>query len=92
MRDKMDNFKYSVSEALELPKDIVMDLPKITLIGNIQVNILNHKGIIEYTDNTLRINSSIGVIKINGSQLKLKTILLDEIIVTGTIEDLQIMV
>lgn len=92
MKNKMDNFKYSVSEALELPKDIVMDLPKITLIGNIQVNIINHKGIIEYTDNTLRINSSIGVVRINGSELKLKTILLEEIIVTGNIESLEIMV
>ena len=43
----MDNLKYNISEALELPKDIVMDLPKITILGNIQINISNHKGIIE---------------------------------------------
>ena len=69
MKNKMDNLKYNISEALELPKDIVMDLPKITIIGNIQINILNHKGIIEYTENTLRINSSIGIIKIEGTKL-----------------------
>ena len=92
MKNKMDNFKYNISEALELPKDIVMDLPKITIIGNIQINISNHKGIIEYTESTLRINSSIGIIKIQGDNLELKTILLEEIIVHGDIESLEIIV
>lgn len=90
MKNKMDNFKYNISEALELPKDIVMDLPKVTIIGNIQLNISNHKGIIEYTQNTLRINSSIGIVKIEGTDLELKTILLEEIIVIGNIEKLEI--
>ncbi len=62
----MDSFKYNVSEALELPKDVVLDLPKIIMTGNIGLTISNHKGIIEYTQEILRINSSIGIIKIWG--------------------------
>lgn len=92
MKNKMDNIKYNLSEALELPKDIIMDLPKITMIGNIQVNILNHKGIIEYTENTLRVNSSIGIIKVTGKGLELKTILLEEIIVTGELKSVEIII
>ena len=92
MKNKMDNFKYNVSEALELPKDIVMDLPKVVLIGNIQLNISNHKGIIEYTQNTIRINSSIGIFKIEGENLELKTILLEEIIIIGNIEKIEIII
>lgn len=90
MENKMENLKYNISEALELPKDIVLDLPKITMIGNIQLNISNHKGIIEYSQEVLRINSSIGVVKITGNDLKLKTILSEEIIVNGTIEKIEI--
>lgn len=86
----MENLKYNISETLELPKDIVLDLPKIVLIGNIQLNISNHKGIIEYSKETLRINSNAGVIKIEGSDLKLKTILSEEIIVNGTIDKIEI--
>lgn len=92
MKNKMDNFKYNISEALELPKDIVMDLPKVVLIGNIQLNISNHKGIIEYTQNIIRINSSIGVFKIEGENLELKTILLEEIIIIGNIEKIEIII
>lgn len=90
MKNKMDNFKYNISEALELPKDVVLDLPKITILGNIQLNISNHKGIIEYTKETLRINSNIGVVKVSGSNMELKTILSEEIIVTGLIEKVEI--
>lgn len=90
MKNKMDNFKYNISETLELPKDVVLDLPKIIMIGNIQVNISNHKGIIEYTQETLRVNSTIGVIKISGSKMELKTILSEEIIVIGFIEKVEI--
>lgn len=90
MKNKMDNIKYNISEALELPKDVVMDLPKITLIGNIQLNISNHKGIIEYTQETLRINSSIGIVKVSGKEMELKTILSEEIIVKGNIEKIEI--
>lgn len=92
MKNKMDNFKYNVSEALDLPKDIVMDLPKVILIGNIQLNISNHKGIIEYTQNIIRINSSIGIFKIEGENLELKTILLEEIIIIGNIEKIEIII
>ncbi|NLX61381.1 MAG: sporulation protein YqfC [Tissierellia bacterium] len=90
MDKKMENIKYNISEALELPKDIVLDLPKITIIGNIQINILNHKGIIEYSQEVLRVNSNIGVIKITGNDLKLKTILSEEIIANGIIDKIEI--
>lgn len=90
MDNRIENLKYSISEALELPKDIVMDLPKIVMVGNIQLNISNHKGIIEYNQDTLRVNSSIGVIKITGSNLKLKTILSEEIVVSGSISGIEI--
>ncbi|NLJ99541.1 MAG: sporulation protein YqfC [Tissierellia bacterium] len=90
MKGRMDHIKYNVSEALELPKDVMLDLPKIIMIGSIQLNISNHKGIIEYTQETLRINSSAGVIKVTGQDMELKTILSEEIIVIGTIEKVEI--
>ena len=90
MGNRVDKFKYNISEVLELPKDVVLDLPKIILTGNIGITISNHKGIIEYTQEILRINSGIGIIKIEGEKLELKTILSEEIIVIGTIEKLEI--
>ncbi|NLW21971.1 MAG: sporulation protein YqfC [Tissierellia bacterium] len=90
MKNRMDNLKYNISEALELPKDVVLDLPKLVMIGDIQLNITNHKGIIEYTQETLRVNSNVGIIKVSGNNLELKTILSEEIIVAGHIEKVEI--
>lgn len=85
----MESFKYNISEILELPKDIIMDLPKVTIIGNIQIYISNHKGIIEYSLNTIRINTNNGVIKIIGEDLHIRTIMSEEIIVVGYIEKIE---
>ncbi|MBE6081322.1 MULTISPECIES: sporulation protein YqfC [Tissierellales] len=89
MKEKIKDMKLNMSEALELPKDIVMDLPKITVIGNIELSLLNHKGIVEYTQNVIRINTNSGVVKITGEELVIKTILTEEIIVTGLIDNIE---
>ena len=42
--------KESIAELLEFPKDIMLDTSKVVMIGNLQIFIENHKGIIEYTE------------------------------------------
>lgn len=86
----MENVKLNISEALELPIDIMMDLPKLTIIGNMEISLLNHKGIIEYTNEIIRINTKSGVFKIIGRNLEIKTILSEEIIITGIIQNIEI--
>jgi sporulation protein YqfC len=82
--------RQKIAETLELPKDVVMDVPKVTLIGNVQLNIENHRGIVEYNENYIRINTSIGTLKITGSSLVIKDIVSDEIVLTGCIENIDI--
>ncbi|WP_069649329.1 sporulation protein YqfC [Caloranaerobacter ferrireducens] len=86
MKRKVDDIKSTISEILELPKDIVLDLPKITLIGNLQIYIENHKGIIEYSKQRIRINTNIGILRIIGKDLTIRTIVTEEVIVVGEIE------
>lgn len=90
MKRPLENVKYTISEALELPIDIMMDLPRLTVIGNVEASLLNHKGIIEYTTETIRINTKSGVFKITGEELEIKTIISEEIIITGNIENIEI--
>lgn len=90
MKKQMENVKYNISEALELPVDIIMDLPRLILVGNIEASLLNHKGIIEYTQETIRINTKSGVFKFTGEELEIKTILSEEIIIVGNIENIEI--
>lgn len=83
--EKFINVKSSISDALEIPKDIMLDLPRITFIGNLQVGIENHKGIIEYSNENVRVKMKDGIIKITGVDLIIKTIISEEIIISGKI-------
>lgn len=89
MKKNMEDIRTSLTEVLELPIDIAMDLPKIVILGDKIVSISNHRGIIEYTDNLIRINSKIGIIKITGEELEIKNILSEEILIKGEIEKVE---
>lgn len=89
MKNKTKQIKESVSELLELPKDIILDLPRITLLGNMQLYIENHKGIIEYSKLRIRVNTKSGIIRIIGKELLIKTIITEEIIICGNIEKIE---
>lgn len=81
----------SLSNYLELPKDLLLNLPRITLVGDIQLHIENHRGIIEYTKERIRISISMGELVIVGEGLVLRNIFPDEIAVEGKIKALNIL-
>ena len=47
-------FRRNMTEALELPKEILLHLPLISFIGQEEVTIENYKGILEYSEETVR--------------------------------------
>lgn len=74
---------------LEIPQDIILDLPRITMLGNKQLLIENHKGIIEYTPSLVRIKLNQGELIIRGRNLILGNLQIEQILVEGTVEDLK---
>lgn len=91
MKREVENFKRNITNSLELPMDIALDMPKIIITGDLRVDITNHKGIIEYTHKLIRINTSIGMIKVIGDTLEIKNILMEEIGIIGQIKGVEIL-
>ena len=87
-RDFQKKVKRQFSEAMELPGDVVLDLPKIIIIGDIQLFIENHRGIIEYTPERVRVSVGEGEVTVSGENLMLRNILPDELCVEGKIRSL----
>ena len=56
--------------------------------GTDSVSIENHKGIISYKDNEVRINTGSGILTITGHKLAIKSIILEEIIIIGKIDSI----
>jgi sporulation protein YqfC len=85
MNKKTYKIKESLSNALELPRDIILDVAKVTLVGSSNITVENHKGILEYNEDQIRVNTGSGILVIFGSKLNIKSILQEEITITGTI-------
>ena len=60
-----------INEILEMPKEIVTNEPKLTIIGFTELLIENYKGILEYEDFYIRINTYIGIINIPSINIEL---------------------
>ncbi|GGA68663.1 sporulation protein YqfC [Ornithinibacillus halotolerans] len=74
---------------LALPSDVIMELPRITIIGQLHVYIENHKGLAVFSDNELRLKTTKGYIQIKGSSFVLKMMLPEEILLEGKITDVR---
>ena len=79
-----------IDRLLEIPQEIYSNVPKITITGFNEMIIENFKGILEYEDYYIRINTSLGIINVNGYELRLENMTNDEIKVTGKIEKFDI--
>ena len=79
-----------LDKILEMPKEICSDIPKIIITGFDEMIIENFKGILEYEEFFVRINTHIGIININGFNLTLDNMTNDVIKVTGQIENIDI--
>ena len=74
---------------LEIPQDIVLDLPRITMLGNRQLLVENHKGIIEYTPSLVRIKLNQGELLVIGKNLMLGNLQIEQILVEGTVGEIK---
>ena len=59
-------------EALELPKDLLLGMPILTMTGDCELLIENHRGIIEYTEKQMIILSKQLRIQVDGSSLSVE--------------------
>ena len=81
--------KNQMSAVFEMPEEIVLDVPIVSFKGKDSVSIENYKGIVEYSSDKIRINTSVGVFKIVGENLLIKCIDSDNVIVYGIITGLE---
>ena len=77
-----------LDEILEIPIELSTNNPKITIVGFERVLIENYKGILEYQDYFVRLNTYIGIININGFNLNLEEMTTDDLLVTGKIDSI----
>lgn len=88
--ENRSNRLNKIDKMLDLPKEIYSNTPKISILGFDEMVIENYKGILEYEEFFVRISTYIGIVNINGYNLKLENMTDDDIKVTGKIESFEL--
>lgn len=71
MQSRIDKSRELIAGKLDIPKDIMMSLPKIIITGDEEITIENHKGIILFEKNLIKINTKIKVVNIQGENFEI---------------------
>lgn len=83
------SIKNRVSETANIPKDVILGVPLIRLVGREEFYIENYRGILEYTNTKIRIQTKIGQVQLNGRSLEIIYYTNDEMKVVGWIDNLE---
>lgn len=81
----INKLKCRIADISGIPKDVALGMPILTILGQLELCIENYRGILEYTDMCIRIQTKIGQIKVTGKNLQVEYYTNDEMKVTGRI-------
>ena len=87
-----NQIKQKISAMLDVPKEIVLNLPVISMVGMQDLTIENYKGIIEYTDERIRISTASGIMRVEGKGLGLRQITAEAVSISGRVARIEFMV
>ena len=66
----LENSKRKAAKASKFPEDVVLGMPNVEILGYSEMRIENYRGLIEYTDQLVRVQTKIGQIRITGKHLQ----------------------
>lgn len=84
-----ETLKERLTAATNMPRDVVLGDSVVTIIGNEEICVENYRGILEYTQELIRIQTKKAQIRLRGQGLKIEYYLNDEMKITGTLYSLE---
>jgi len=82
----IQNMKREAVRAFKLPPDVVLDMPRITAVGPMHVTVENHRGLLLFTANEVRLLVGVGQVAVRGEGLVIRALSQDEIFIEGHIK------
>lgn len=85
----MKSVKENMVETLELPKDLMYGASIVTITGRREVLIENYKGIIEYTEEYIKIQTKNAKLTVYGKRLNIEYYTNEDMKVVGFIKSIE---
>ena len=74
-----------IAKTLDIPEDILFDVPRFIMTSNEDLRIENYKSILEYEPDKITLSTKEFIIEIYGKDLNISIITDDEISILGTV-------
>jgi len=78
------------AEVLDLPADVLAGVPRLELVGDGELRLENHKGILAYGKEEIHVSGGAFLIKIAGEGLELRAMTGLELLITGHIRQISL--
>ncbi|MEW6546094.1 MAG: sporulation protein YqfC [Bacillota bacterium] len=78
-----------VAGVLELPREVVLHVPRLVIVGNLHLTIENHRGVVEFGPERLVVGVGEGQVAVEGEDLTIVRIGREDMAVTGRIRCLR---
>lgn len=85
MKSRRVRFLERTAEVFDLPADAVAGVPRLELVGDGELRVENHKGILAYGREEIHVSGGIYLIKVMGQELELRAMTGLELLITGKI-------
>lgn len=85
MKPRRFGFLERTAEVFDLPADAVAGLTRLELVGDGELRVENHKGILSYGTEEIHISGGVYLIKVAGQDLELRAMTGFELLITGKI-------
>lgn len=89
-RPRREGVLEKTAKIFDLPVDALAGLPRVELVGDGEVRMENHRGILAYGEEEIHVSGGGFVVKIVGQELKLRAMTGVELLVTGHITAIEL--
>jgi len=83
-------WRAGLAHTLQLPPELVLDLPRLIWIGGESLALENHRGIIEYTSQRVRIRVSLGCVVVEGRHLEIEGMTATDLSLRGDVRSVHL--
>ena len=86
-----DGLLARAAQLFDLPADAVANVPRVEVVGDGELRMAPHRGILAYGPEEIHISGGKLVVLVRGSGLELRAMTPEELLITGTITAIEFM-
>jgi len=88
--ERRESLLERASQVLDIPADAVAGLPRLELVGDRELRMEYHRGILAYGTEEIHISGGKLVVRVRGAGLELRSMNPTELLITGRIASLEL--